>query len=222
MALSGSFYNYPATGFGLYCTWSAQQSVTENYSDVTLNVYLKHYSISVGSRDDAVVSINGTSETYTVPAISQSNEVASTTHLKSKTVRVAHSTNGTKTGVALSASWRFSGSYAGVAVGTITASATIDLDPLDRTAPTVSCSISNITANGFKISATSSATADIWQYSTNGGTSYTQFSTTAGTSANTTISSLSPTIFPSLSFQHKNSSPLGTALALSVMTSPFL
>ena len=56
----------------------------------------------------------------------------------------------------------------------------------------VSCSVSNITANGFTISASSSATSDIWQYSLNGGSSWTQFSTTAGTSASVTLSSLSP------------------------------
>lgn len=69
---------------------------------------------------------------------------------------------------------------------------TMDLTDIDRTAPTVSCSVSNITANGFKISASSSATANIWQYSLNGGSSYTQFSTTSGTSASTTLSNLSP------------------------------
>ena len=63
MALSGSFYKYPVDNFGLYCTWSATQSVTGNYSDVTLNVYLKYYTLSVGSRSDSTVSINGVSET---------------------------------------------------------------------------------------------------------------------------------------------------------------
>ena len=192
MALSGSFSKYPVDNFGLYCTWSATQSIAGNYSDVTLNVYLKYYTLSVGSRSDSTVSINGVSETYTAAAISDSAAGYDTTLLKTYTVRVAHNSNGTKTGVALSASWRFSGTYSGTAIGTITASTTIDLDSIDRTAPTVSCSVSNITANGFKISGTSSATADIWQYSTNGGTNWTQFSTTAGTSANTTLTSLSP------------------------------
>ena len=41
MATSGSFSKYPVDNFGLYCTWSASQSVIGNYSDVTLNVYLK-------------------------------------------------------------------------------------------------------------------------------------------------------------------------------------
>ena len=162
MALSGSFQNYPVNNFGLYCTWSATQSVTGNYSDVTLNVYLKYYTLNVGSRSDSTVSINGVSETYTAAAINDSSADYDLTLLKTYTVRVAHNSNGTKTGVALSASWRFSGTYSGTSISWITASTTIDLDAIDRTAPTVSCSVSNITANGFKISGTSSATADIW------------------------------------------------------------
>ncbi len=220
MATSGSFSKYPVSNFGLYCTWSASQSVTGNYSDVTLNVYLKYYTISVGSRSDSTVSINGVSETYTAPAISDSVAGYDTTLLKTYTVRVAHGSDGKKTGVALSASWRFSGTYSGTSIGTITASTTIDLDALDRTAPTVSCSTSNITANGFKISATSSATADIWQYSTNGGTSWTQFSTTAGTSANTTLSSLSPNTTYSVKVRarKKSNQVYGTSSAVSTKT----
>jgi len=220
MATSGSFSKYPVSNFGLYCTWSASQSVTGNYSDVTLNVYLKYYTISVGSRSDSMVSINGVSETYTAPAISDSVAGYDTTLLKTYTVRVAHGSDGKKTGVALSASWRFSGTYSGTSIGTITASTTIDLDALDRTAPTVSCSTSNITANGFKISATSSATADIWQYSTNGGTNWTQFSTTAGTSANTTLSSLTPNTTYSVKVRarKKSNQVYGTSSAVSTKT----
>ena len=220
MATSGSFSKYPVSNFGLYCTWSASQSVTGNYSDVTLNVYLKYYTLSVGSRSDSTVSINGVSETYTAPAISDSVAGYDTTLLKTYTVRVAHNSNGTKTGVAMSASWRFSGTYSGTSIGTITASTTIDLDALDRTAPTVSCSTSNITANGFKISATSSATADIWQYSTDGGTNWTQFSTTAGTSANTTLSSLTPNTTYSVKVRarKKSNQVYGTSSAVSTKT----
>ena len=192
MALSGSFYKYPVDNFGLYCTWSATQSVTGNYSDVTLNVYLKYYTLNVGSRSDSTVSINGVSETYTAPAISDSSADYDLTLLKTYTVRVNHNSNGAKTGVALSAYWRFSGTYSGTSITSITASTTIDLDAIDRTAPTVTCSISNITANSFKISATSSATADQWFYSLDDGGSSTLFSSTAGTSASTTVTGLSP------------------------------
>ena len=193
MALSGSFHKYPTSKFGLYCDWTGSQSVTGNYTDVTLNVYLQFYTLQVGSRADSTISINGESETYTAPAI---NDTSSTSwhmvHLKSKTVRVYHNSNGTKTGVALSASWRFSGTYSGVSIGTITASATVDLNTIDRNAPTVSFSTSNITANGFKISASSSAAADLWQYSLNGGANWTTFSSNVSTSASAVLSSLSP------------------------------
>ena len=220
MALSGSFYNYPANNFGLYCTWSATQSVTGNYSDVTLNVYLKYYTISVGSRSDSTVSINGVSETYTAAAISDSVSGYDTTLLKTYTVRVNHNSDGTKTGVALSASWRFSGTYSGVSIGWITASTTVDLDSIDRTAPTVSCSVSDITASGLKISATSSATADIWQYSTDGGTNYTQFSTTAGTSASKTLTGLSPNTTYSIKVRarKKSNQVYGASSAVSAKT----
>ena len=192
MALSGTFQNYPVSSFGLYCEWSGTQSITGNYTDVTLKVYLSYYTLDVGARSDSTISINGVSETYTVPAIEDYSSGWKKKLLKTKTVRVNHNANGTKSGVALSASWRFSGTYSGVSIGTITASTTVTLNSIDRTAPTVSCSVSNITANGFTISASSSATSDIWQYSLNGGSSWTQFSTTAGTSASITLSSLSP------------------------------
>lgn len=192
MALSGTFQNYPVSSFGLYCEWSGTQSITGNYTDVTLKVYLSYYTLDVGTRSDSTISINGVSETYTVPAIEDYSSEWKKKLLKTKTVRVSHNADGTKSGVALSASWRFSGTYSGVSIGTITASTTVTLNSIDRSAPTVSCSVSNITANGFKISASSSATADIWQYSLNGGSTWTQFSSTAGTNASVTLSTLSP------------------------------
>lgn len=220
MALSGSFQNLPVSNFGLYCTWSATQSVTGNYSDVTLNVYLKYYTIGVGARSDSTISINGTSETYTAPAIDDYTSGSKMKLLKTKTVRVTHDANGTKNNVALSASWRFSGTYSGVSIGTITATATVNLDALDRSAPTVTFSASSVTAYGFTISASSSATADIWQYSTNGGSTWTQFSTTAGTSASVTLSSLTPNTSYSVRVRarKKSNQVYGTSGTASVKT----
>ena len=192
MALSGTFQNYPVSSFGLYCEWSGVQSVTSNYTDVTLKVYLSYYTLEVGARSDSTISINGVSETYTAPAIDDYSSGWKKKLLKTKTVRVSHNADGTKSGVALSASWRFSGTYSGVSVGTITASTTVTLNSIDRTPPTVSCTVSNITANGFRISAASSATADQWFYSLDNGGSSTLFSSTAGTSASITLSNLSP------------------------------
>lgn len=220
MALSGEFQNYPVNNFGQYCTWSATQSVTGNYSDVTLNVYLHYYTIAVGSRSDSTISINGTSETYTAPAIEDYTSGYKNKLLKTKTVRVNHTSTGTATNIPLSASWRFSGTYSSVYVGTITASTNITLDSIDRTAPTVAFSTSNITASGFKISATSSATADIWQYSTDNGSTWTQFSTTAGTSASVTLSGLSPntTYTTKVRARKKSNQVYGTSSAASIKT----
>jgi len=192
MALSGTFQNYPVSSFGLYCEWSGAQSVTGNYTDITLNVYLSYYTLAVGARSDSTISVNGVSETYTAPAINDYSSGWKKKLLKTKTVRVSHNADGTKSGVVLSASWRFSGTYSGVSVGTITASTTVTLNSIDRTPPTVSCTVSNITANGFRISAASSATADQWFYSLDNGGSSTLFSSTAGTSASITLSNLSP------------------------------
>lgn len=220
MALSGSFQNLPVNNFGLYCTWSATQSVTGNYSDVTLNVYLKYYTLEVGSRADSTISINGVSETYTAPAITDYSSGQHTKLLKTKTVRVNHNADGTKSGVALSAYWRFSGTYSGTPISSITASTTITLDTIDRTAPTVSLSTSSITASGVTISATSSATADIWQYSIDNGSTWTQFSTTAGTSASKAITGLSPntTYYIKVKARKKSNQVYGTSSAATVKT----
>lgn len=220
MALSGSFQNLPVNNFGLYCTWSATQSVTGNYSDVTLNVYLKYYTLEVGSRADSTISINGTSETYTAPAINDYSSGQHTKLLKTKTVRVNHNADGTKSGVALSAYWRFSGTYSGTPISSITASTTITLDTIDRTAPTVSLSTSSITASGVTISATSSATSDIWQYSIDNGSTWTQFSTTAGTSASKAITGLSPntTYYIKVKARKKSNQVYGISSAATVKT----
>lgn len=220
MALSGSFQNLPVNNFGLYCTWSATQSVTGNYSDVTLNVYLKYYTLEVGSRSDSTISINGTTETYTAPAITDYSSGQHTKLLKTKTVRVNHNADGTKSGVVLSAYWRFSGTYSGQSISSITATATVTLDTIDRTAPTVSLSTSSITASGVTISATSSATADIWQYSIDNGSTWTQFSTTAGTSASKAITGLSPntTYYIKIKARKKSNQVYGTSSAATVKT----
>lgn len=148
MALSGSFQQLPVSHFGLYCTWSASQSASGNYSDVTLNVYIQYWSLDVGARSDSTIEINGVKETYTAQAISHNAGKVTQQLIKSKTVRVYHNADGTKTGVTLSASWRMSGTYSGVSVGTITASTTIDLNTITTYTLSLSAGTgSNITVN---------------------------------------------------------------------------
>lgn len=75
---------------------------------------------------------------------------------------------------------------------TIDGSSDVSLTTIDRAAPTVSISVSEITANSFKISATSSASADQWNYSLDGGITGTTFRETAATSASVTVTGLTP------------------------------
>lgn len=71
-------------------------------------------------------------------------------------------------------------------------SQTIKLNDIDRTAPTVSHSVSNISTNGFTISASSNVSCDVWSYSTNGGSTWTSISTASGTSKTVNVKSLTP------------------------------
>lgn len=66
------------------------------------------------------------------------------------------------------------------------------LTNIDRAAPMINISTSSITAYGVTVKATASATCDIWEYSTNNGSSWAQFSTVTGTTASKTITGLSP------------------------------
>lgn len=95
MALSGSFYNYPVKSFGLYCEWSASQSVTGNYSNVTLKVYLSYWDLYVGARDDGVINIAGNSSNFSTAAISESSSGWKKKLIAQKTVTVYHDGNGT-------------------------------------------------------------------------------------------------------------------------------
>lgn len=172
---------------GRYLQLSISESVNVAANTSTLNWTLtsaggssNYYTI-----DATTVTINGTT-VYSKDRTNWEDRVfPAAKGSVSGTLTVGHDSNGSKT-VTVVFSTRV------YVFGPVDYGGTMKLTDIDRTAPTVSCSVSNITANGFKISASSSATADIWQYSTNGGSSYTQFSTTAGTSASVTLTGLSP------------------------------
>ena len=195
MALSGSFHYYPnepTSQFGLYCEWTGTQSKTGNYTDVTLKVYASYKTLSISQRS-GYVNINGTQESFTsAPFDVPTASTWSKRLLKTKTVRVYHNSNGTKSNVLLKASWDCQCHYSGEWIENVTAQTTVTLDTIDRTAPTVTCSVSNITADSLDISASASVTSDIWEYSTDNGTNWTQFSTTAGTTASTSVTGLTP------------------------------
>ena len=220
MALSGSYYKYPTSSFGLYVEWTASQSVTGNYSDVTQKIYLSYYTLEVGSRSDSTSSINGSAVTYTAPAINDYTSGWKKKLLYTHTVRVNHTSAGKATGISLSASWRFSGTYSGVSIGTITASTSVDLNAIDRAAPTVTLATSSITASGVTVKATASTTCDRFDYSIDGGSTWTNFSTTSGTTASKAITGLTPNTTYSIKVRarKKTNQVYGSSAASSVKT----
>ena len=220
MALSGNYHDYPVSSFGVYVEWSATQSVKGNYSDVTQKVYLSYYTIEVGARDDGTSSINGTEVTYSSAAIKDYSSGWKKKLLYTHTVRVYHNASGVAANIPLSASWRFSGTYSSTYVGRITASTTVTLNSIDRAAPTVTLTTSNITASGVTVNATASTTCDRWDYSTDNGSTWVNFSTSSGTTQSKAITGLTPNTTYNIKVRARKSSNevYGASAAASVKT----
>ena len=168
-----------------------QLTVTESVNAASNSSTLSWTLTSAGGAstyytiEETTVKINGTQvyhkartawDTYVFPAAKGS---------VSGTIDVTHNSNGAKSVVVefLTSVYYYGASDYG---GTMT------LTTIDRTAPTVSCSVSNITATSFKLTANSSATVDEWSYSLNDGLTGNDFTTTAATTASTTVTGLTP------------------------------
>ena len=103
---------------------------------------------------------------------------------------INHNANGTKSiNVQATCEWYADGS---IYIDSAWQGFDITLTALDRAAPTVSVSTSNVGVSSFTVSGSSNVVCDRWDYSINNGSSWTNFSTTSGTSASTTITGLSP------------------------------
>lgn len=97
---------------------------------------------------------------------------------------------------------------------------TLTLTKIDRAAPTVTLTTSSITASGVTIKAAASTTCDRWDYSIDGGSSWTNFSTGSGTSASKSITGLTPNTTYSIKVRARKSTNqvYGTSSAASIKT----
>ena len=97
---------------------------------------------------------------------------------------------------------------------------TMTLTKIDRAAPTVTLATSNITASGVTINATASTTCDRWDYSTNNGSTWVNFSTSSGTTQSKTITGLTPNTTYNIKVRARKSTNevYGTSAAASVKT----
>lgn len=196
------------------------QNAAANTSTIALGMYVySKYNIDWGDWSNGGQSYVGTATSGSNCFTFTEGQTGSGTKwlIENKQVTVTHNANGTLT---LPIYWHWGvystwGQYLAPS-----GSKNVTLTAIDRTAPTASFTTSNITANGVTISASSSATADIWQYSTDNGSTWTQFSTTAGTSASKAITGLSPNTTYNIKVKARKQSNqvYGTSAAVSVKT----
>lgn len=108
---------------------------------------------------------------------------------------ISHNSDGSKS-ISISVSFTGYTSSGGYGSGwSVDGYSTISLTSIDRTAPTVSCAVTPLSSSSLKIDATANVNSDIWEYSLDDGSSWTQFSTTAGTSASVTVTGLSSAVY---------------------------
>lgn len=126
-----------------------------------------------------------------------------TTSLGTKDIVVAHNTDGSfpSQSIGLYAdSYHFNGQSA---TGTISG-----IPAIDRNGASVTLSASNITANGFTLSATTNQNCNKWEYRIGTSGSWTTFSTTDGKSASVALTGLNPavsyTVYVRVTRSHNN------------------
>lgn len=205
---SGSFTK--ASGyFTVKVSWLETYDNTANKSNVQItSVQVKSSSYygwsyylngTVKVNGSTVISMNSASGTHNVyvgaTGTYYSIKTSGNSTATGTSGSIAHSDDGTKS---ISISIDISGyttSGGGGSGWHASGSETIALTAIDRTAPTVSCSATPLSSSSLKIDATANVNSDIWEYSLDDGSSWTQFSTTAGTSASVTVAGLSSAVY---------------------------
>lgn len=148
MASSGTIQQAIRTGYRLQIAWTVDsQSVANNTSSVTVNVQLvstgSSYTINSTATKNGSVTINGTKYSFTFTASLSGNQ---TKTLYTKTVTVAHASDGTKT-CSFSATCGINVTLSGTYYGNITASGSGTFDTIAR-ASSISSVTSSVSVNG--------------------------------------------------------------------------
>lgn len=172
---------------GRYLQLTITESVNAKTNQSTLSWTLQSIGGSVNyyTVDETTVTINGTQVYHKARTNWDAKVFPAAKGSTSGTITVGHESDGSKS-ITVGFSTRV------YVYGPVNYGGTMTLTKIDRTAPTVSISTSGITASGVTVRATSSTNCDRWDYSTNGGSTWVNFSTTNGTSATKSITGLNP------------------------------
>lgn len=169
----------------LQLTITESVNVVKNTSTLTWVLQSLGGSVNYYTTGPTTVTINGTQVYYKARTAWSTSQFPAAKGSTSGTITVAHDSNGSK-----SISVGFS---TAIYTSTVTEhGGTMVLSNIDRAAPSVSVNVSSITANSIKITVSSSATANKWWYSLNGGSSWVAFNSSSGASKETTVTGLSP------------------------------
>lgn len=169
----------------LQLTITESVNVVENTSTLTWVLQSLGGSVNYYTTGPTTVTINGTQVYYKARTAWSTSQFPAAKGSTSGTITVAHDSNGSK-----SISVGFS---TAIYTSTVTEhGGTMVLSNIDRAAPSVSVNVSSITTNSIKITVSSSATANKWWYSLNGGSSWVAFNSSSGASKETTVTGLSP------------------------------
>ena len=195
MALSGRIngtVGHFSQFFSFYLLWSATQDPVANTSTITATTYWSTNDRgqdfdTVGSRT-AYITIAGDQT-----SISKRFDVSpwptnAVYAIQTKTFTVSHNADGTKS---VSISAYADGTAASYGPDECSLSGTITLDTIDRTAPEITLSLASRTATSLNISATATASCDLWEYKIGSG-AWTQFSTTDATAVSCELTGLNP------------------------------
>lgn len=154
MASSGSFSGSVHSGhYVLRVDWTQTQNMSANTSTITAKIYLVNdWSLSIGSRTANFLTVDGTRQSFTSPAVSTTG-----THLlNTVTQTVSHASDGSKT-MDMACVFAIAATISGTYYANITASATVTLDTIPR-ASSVSMGTGNMgSASTITISRASSS-----------------------------------------------------------------
>jgi hypothetical protein len=148
MATSGTIQQAIRTGYRIQIAWTVDsQSVANNTSTVTAKVQLvstgSSYTINSSASKSGSLTINGTKYTFNFTASLSGNQ---TKTLYTKTVTVAHASDGTKT-CAFSATCGINVTLSGTYYGNVTASGNGTFNTIAR-ASSISGVTSSVSVNG--------------------------------------------------------------------------
>lgn len=211
MATSGRFdgtcHGSSGNKYNLWLTWTINsQSPINNTSHITVNMYLQrndgyaNSAYNLSETNPVRIFVDGVAKVDTTVSIDTRNNAV--VLLATWTGFVTHNYDGTLS-VDLSGDFGLNGVPSltgGIVVGTA------QLDTIDRNAPILSASISNIGTDRFTLTVNTNETCDKYEYSLDGGNTYKLFYGSPTKGVVYTITGLSPSATYSLRVRARRAS----------------